>query len=161
MTDVQIIVAIARNFVIGKDGQIPWHLSEDLRHFKEITSGHTVIMGRRTFESIGRILPNRTNIMVSSTFDKEVEGLKVAGSLQEALSFVKSGVAMIIGGARMYQEALPLASTLHLTVIDKEFDGDTRFPDFHKEPFTLEDSQKFHSDKCNFDYSFQTWKRRK
>ncbi|MGN1281886.1 MAG: dihydrofolate reductase [Succinivibrio sp.] len=159
MTDVQIIVAIASNYVIGKDGQIPWHLSEDLKHFKEITSGHSVIMGRRTFESIGKILPNRTNIMVSSTFDKDVEGLSVVGSLQEAIDSVKSGPAFIIGGARMYKEALPLASTLHLTVIDREFEGDTRFPDFHKEPFVMEGSVSFHSDKCGFDYSFQTWKR--
>ncbi len=157
MADIQIIVAIAKNFVIGNEGQIPWHLSEDLKHFKEITTGHPVVMGRRTFESIGRVLPNRMNIMVSSTFDKEVEGLTVVKSLAEAIALVGDKTLMVIGGARMYAEALPLASTLHLTTIDKEFFGDTKFPDFTQYPFKLKDDVAFHSDKCGFDYHFQTW----
>lgn len=157
MADIQIIVAIAKNFVIGNEGQIPWHLSEDLKHFKEITTGHPVVMGRRTFESIGRVLPNRMNIMVSSTFTKEVEGLTVVKSLAEAIDLVGDKTLMVIGGARMYAEALPLASTLHLTTIDKEFVGDTKFPDFTKYPFKLHDDVAFHSDKCGFDYHFQTW----
>lgn len=157
MADIQIIVAIAKNFVIGNEGQIPWHLSEDLKHFKEITTGHPVVMGRRTFESIGRVLPNRMNIMVSSTFTKEVEGLTVVKSLAEAIDLVGDKTLMVIGGARMYAEALPLASTLHLTTIDKEFEGDTKFPDFTKYPFKLHDDVAFHSDKCGFDYHFQTW----
>ena len=107
MADIQIIVAIAKNFVIGNEGQIPWHLSEDLKHFKEITTGHPVVMGRRTFESIGRVLPNRMNIMVSSTFTKEVEGLTVVKSLAEAIALVGDKTLMVIGGARMYAEALP------------------------------------------------------
>ena len=157
MADIQIIVAIAKNFVIGNEGQIPWHLSEDLKHFKEITTGHPVVMGRRTFESIGRVLPNRMNIMVSSTFTKEVEGLTVVKSLAEAIALVGDKTLMVIGGARMYAEALPLASTLHLTTIDKEFAGDNKFPDFTKYPFKLHDDVAFHSDKCGFDYHFQTW----
>lgn len=157
MADIQIIVAIAKNFVIGNEGQIPWHLSEDLKHFKEITTGHPVVMGRRTFESIGRVLPNRMNIMVSSTFTKEVEGLTVVKSLAEAIALVGDKTLMVIGGARMYAESLPLASTLHLTTIDKEFVGDTKFPDFTKYPFKLHDDVAFHSDKCGFDYHFQTW----
>lgn len=157
MADIQIIVAIAKNFVIGNEGQIPWHLSEDLKHFKEITTGHPVVMGRRTFESIGRVLPNRMNIMVSSTFTKEVEGLTVVKSLAEAIDLVGDKTLMVIGGARMYAEALPLASTLHLTIIDKEFAGDTKFPDFTKYPFKLHDDVAFHSDKCGFDYHSQTW----
>lgn len=157
MADIQIIVAIAKNFVIGNEGQIPWHLSEDLKHFKEITTGHPVVMGRRTFESIGRVLPNRMNIMVSSTFTKEVEGLTVVKSLAEAIDLVGDKTLMVIGGARMYAEALPLASTLHLTTIDKEFEGDTKFPDFTKYPFKLHDDVAFHSDKCGFDYHVQTW----
>lgn len=157
MADIQIIVAIAKNFVIGNEGQIPWHLSEDLKHFKEITTGHPVVMGRRTFESIGRVLPNRMNIMVSSTFTKEVEGLTVVKSLAEAIALVGDKTLMVIGGARMYAESLPLASTLHLTTIDKEFVGDTKFPDFTKYPFKLHDDVAFHSDKCGFDYHNQTW----
>ena len=157
MADIQIIVAIAKNFVIGNEGQIPWHLSEDLKHFKEITTGHPVVMGRRTFESIGRVLPNRMNIMVSSTFTKEVEGLTVVKSLAEAIDLVGDKTLMVIGGARMYAEALPLASPLHLTPIAKEFARDTNFPDFTKYPFKLHDDVAFHSDKCGFDYHFQTW----
>ena len=114
-------------------------------------------MGRRTFESIGRVLPNRMNIMVSSTFTKEVEGLTVVKSLAEAIALVGDKTLMVLGGARMYAEALPLASTLHLTTIDKEFAGDTKFPDFTKYPFKLHDDVAFHSDKCGFDYHFQTW----
>lgn len=160
MADIQIIVALSDNFVIGSKGQIPWHLSEDLKHFKAITTCHPVVMGRRTFESIGRVLPNRLNIMVSSTFDKEVEGLVVVKSLDEAIKLVGDKTLMVIGGARMYQEALPKASTLHLTRIKATVEGDTKFPDFTAYPFELKDSEKFHSDACNFDYEFQTWVRK-
>ncbi len=159
MADIQIIVALAENYVIGNKGEIPWHLSEDLKHFKAITTGHPVVMGRRTFESIGRVLPNRLNIMVSSTFDKKVEGLVVVKSLKEAIELVGDKTLMVIGGARMYEEALPLASVLHLTRIRKSVDGDTRFPDFTSYPFKLEESESFYSESCGFEYVFETWKR--
>ncbi len=159
MSDIQIIVALADNYVIGNKGEIPWHLSEDLKHFKAITTGHPVVMGRRTFESIGRVLPNRLNIMVSSTFDKTVEGLVVVKNLNEAINLVGDKTLMVIGGARMYEEALPLASVLHLTRIRKTVDGDTRFPDFSSYPFKLKESESFYSEKCGFNYDFETWTR--
>ncbi|NLK85727.1 MAG: dihydrofolate reductase [Aeromonadales bacterium] len=159
--DIQIIVALADNFVIGNKGQIPWHLSDDLKHFKEITTGYPVVMGRRTFESIGRVLPNRLNIMISNTFDNEVEGLVVLKSLSEAIDYVKDQTLMVIGGAAMYKEALPLASKLHLTRIKKSFEGDTKFPDFREYPFELVDSKTHFSEKCNFEYDFETWQRKK
>ena len=159
MSDIQIIVALAENYVIGNKGEIPWHLSEDLKHFKAITTGHPVVMGRRTFESIGRVLPNRLNIMVSSTFDKKVDGLVVVKSLKEAIDLVGDQTLMVIGGARMYEEALPLASVLHLTRIKKCVDGDTKFPDFSSQPFKLVDSESFYSESCGFEYVFETWKR--
>ncbi len=157
MADIQIIVALADNYVIGNKGEIPWHLSEDLKHFKAITTGHPVVMGRRTFESIGRVLPNRQNIMVSSTFKDKVEGLDVVRSLDEAINLVGDKTLMVIGGARMYEEALPLASVLHLTRIKKSVDGDTRFPDFSNYPFKLKDSESFFSESCGFNYVFETW----
>lgn len=159
MADIQIIVALADNFVIGNKGKIPWHLSEDLKHFKAITTGHPVVMGRRTFESIGRVLPNRLNLMVSSTFDKKIEGLVVVKSLNEAIEFAGDKTLMVIGGARMYEEALPLASVLHLTRIRKTVEGDTRFPDFSAYPFKLESSESFYSESCGFEYVFETWKK--
>ena len=160
MSDIQLIVALADNFVIGNEGQIPWHLSEDLKHFKAITTGHPVVMGRRTFESIGRVLPNRLNIMVSNTFDKEVEGLVVVKSLDEATALVGDKTLMVIGGARMYEEAMPKASVLHLTRIKATVQGDTKFPDFREYSFELKDSESHHSDACNFDYDFETWIRK-
>lgn len=160
MAQLEIVVALSDNFVIGANGQIPWHLSEDLRHFKEITTSHPVLMGRRTFESIGRVLPNRQNIMVSRTFDKEVEGLTVVSSLEEALKAACGDRVMVIGGARMYAEALPSARVLHLTRVHTTVDGDTIFPDFTKYPFELKDRVSFHSEKCNFDYDFETWIRK-
>ncbi len=161
MAALEIIAALSENFVIGNKGDIPWHLSEDLKHFKNITTGHPVVMGRRTFESIGRVLPNRLNILVSSTFEKQIEGLKVVRSLKEAMALATDSSLMVIGGARMYAEALPLADVLHLTRIRKSIEGDTYFPRFSEERFELTASEQFHSQSCGFDYVFETWKARK
>lgn len=160
MADLQIIVALAKNNMIGVNGDMPWYLPDDLKHFKQVTATYPIVMGRRTFESIGRVLPNRRNIMVSKTFDKKIEGLEVVGSLKDAMDLVGDSVLMVIGGARMYEEALPYASTLHLTRIHKSFDGDTKFPDFNESDFVLTDTQLKHSDECDFDYEYQTWHRK-
>ncbi len=125
---IHLIAAVARNGVIGFNGQIPWRLPEDLRHFQELTMGHTVIMGRRTYESIGRPLPGRQNVVVSSTLT-DLEGYVVARSLQEALALADRQEIFIIGGARLYREALPLAEQLDLTVVELEPVGDTWFPE--------------------------------
>ncbi|MBO6258842.1 MAG: dihydrofolate reductase [Succinivibrio sp.] len=159
MTDVQIVVCLADNFVIGNKGQIPWHLSEDLKHFKQVTMGHPILMGRRTFESIGKILPGRRNILLSNTFKTKVEGLEVVTSFEAALKLAGDGVLMVIGGAKLYQQALPLASTLHLTRVHATVDGDTCFPRFNERDFTLRDSITAYSEKCGFDYTFETWTR--
>lgn len=130
MTDVVLVAAVARNGVIGVDGKLPWHLPEDLAHFKALTSGHVLIMGRATFESIGRPLPDRVNIVLTRG-DFAREGVVTASSLDEALeTAVSLGVdAMIAGGAAVYQAALPVADRLELTEVDLEPEGDTRFPD--------------------------------
>lgn len=124
---IHLIAAVARNGVIGFRGQIPWRLPEDLRHFQALTMGHTVIMGRRTYESIGNPLPGRQNLVVSAKLQPR-EGYQVVGSLQEGLALATGKEIFVIGGARLYEEALPLAERLDLTLVDLEPLGDTYFP---------------------------------
>lgn len=124
---IQIIAAVADNNVIGKDGRIPWDLPVDLAHFKALTTGHTVIMGRKTFESIGHILPDRENIIVSSTIG-EIANAVIVGSLQEGIEAASNDEIFIIGGARLYEEALPFADLLYITRVHFSPEGDTYFP---------------------------------
>ena len=125
-----LIAAIARNGVIGKDGDLPWRLPEDLKHFKRTTSGHAVIMGRKTYDSIRRPLPKRRNIVVTRRTDTEFPGCERASSLDEAIALARNTdpCPFIIGGASLYEEALPIATELHLTTIDDDVEGDTYFP---------------------------------
>ena len=133
---IQIIAAVADNGVIGKDNAIPWDIPADMARFKALTTGHTVIMGRKTFESIGRILPNRENIIVSATLTA-VEGAKVAHSLQHALQLASCDEIFIIGGAGLYQEALPIAEVLQITQVHAAPDGDTYFPSFNPDDYEI------------------------
>ncbi len=158
--DIEIVVALAQNFVIGKDKNIPWHLSEDLKHFKEITSNQTVVMGRRTFESIGKPLPNRENIVVTSDISLAKQGVMVASSLQEAIDKCSRPKLMVIGGQRLYEEALPIAKVLHLTRILCRFDGDTLFPDWSTLPYVMvNQSETFYSEENSFEFVFETWEK--
>ncbi|ASF45654.1 dihydrofolate reductase [Methylovulum psychrotolerans] len=127
---ISLIVALSSNRVIGADKQMPWHLSADLKKFKQITLGSPIIMGRKTFESIGRPLPGRTNIVVSRNVAYQPEGVVVFTSLAAALSHAcgESEQVFVIGGASLYEAALPLAAELYLTQIHREFAGDTYFP---------------------------------
>lgn len=132
--ELVIIAGVAANGVIGKDGGLPWNLPEDLKHFKRTTRGHAVIMGRKTFESIGRPLPKRQNIIVSRTMAPG--GYDVAGSLDEAVTIAKSRgheKAFVIGGARLYAEALSRADTMILSELHDEHEGDVTFPAFGSE----------------------------
>ncbi len=126
-----LIVAVARKGVIGNEGGLPWHISEDLKHFKKTTSGHAIIMGRKTYDSIGRPLPKRRNIVVTRQADLELPGCDRAKSLGEAIALARTTdpCPFIIGGASLYQEALPMATELHVTTIDRDVEGDTRFPE--------------------------------
>ena len=127
---LNIIVAISDNYAIGRGGDMPWHISEDLKYFKRITSGHTVIMGRRTWESIGcRPLPNRRNIVVSRTM-AAAEGAQVAASLPAALEMPDAGGELfVMGGGQLYKEAMPLADRLYVTLVHTRVpDADTFFP---------------------------------
>jgi len=130
LAPLALIAAVARNGVIGKDGALPWHVSEDLKHFKKTTHGHAVIMGRKTHDSIGRPLPKRRNIVVTRQTGTLFPGCEAAHSLDEAIAVARTTdeCPFIIGGASLYQESLPLATELHLTTIDEDVDGDTYFP---------------------------------
>ncbi len=125
-----IVVAAASNGVIGRGGELPWHLPSDLKRFKELTIGHAVIMGRRTYESLPakvRPLPGRLNVVVSASGNVGGDGAVVASSLEEAVS-VAGNDAFVIGGAQIYQQALPLADAVELTLVEDAIDGDVRFP---------------------------------
>ena len=159
---LSLIAAVARNRAIGKDNQLLWHLPEDMRHFRETTRGKTVIMGRRTWESLPerfRPLPGRLNIVVSRNPGYQAAGATRAGSLQEAIE--KAGVgdeAFIIGGAELYRQALPLAETLYLTEIAADFDGDTFFPEVAPEHWQeISRSQSARHD--GLSYAFVVYKR--
>ncbi len=130
-------MATARNGVIGKDNQLPWHLPQDLKYFRAMTTGKPVIMGRKTFESIGKPLPNRTNIVITRNANWQHDGVLVANDLGQAIEKAKkSGMqqdnseleAMIIGGAEIYKAALAIADRIYLTYIDREIEGDAWFP---------------------------------
>jgi len=126
---VSLIVAMARNGVIGKDNRLPWHLPEDLKRFKRLTMGHHIIMGRKTYESIGKLLPGRTTVIVSRSQDYLVPGAIIAHSLEEAIDrCANNDEIFVIGGAEIYRAALPLADRLLITQIDREIAGDTVFP---------------------------------
>ena len=127
MSEIVLVVAIARNGVIGKDGLIPWHISDDMKRFKALTLGHTVVMGRKTWDSLPKKpLPGRVNVVVTRQRDWQADGAVVAHSLGQATAGT-SGTVMVIGGAEIYERAMPLATRIELTEIHQDFDGDARF----------------------------------
>lgn len=126
---VHLIVAHSRNRVIGKDGTIPWRLRDDMRFFKRTTVGHSVIMGRKTFESIGRPLPDRLNIVISRSPTFSAPGVVTVSSPEQALEKATTGDAFVIGGQQIYETYLPIAQTIYLTCVDAHVDGDTFFPE--------------------------------
>lgn len=126
---IAMIAAMANNRVIGKDNQMPWHLPEDLRHFKAITMNKPIVMGRKTFESIGRPLPGRHNIVITRQADFSAEGITVVDSIEAAIVSAKEcDELVIIGGGQLYSAMLPKADSLYLTEINLEVEGDTFFP---------------------------------
>jgi len=130
---VYLVAAVASNGVIGRDGQLPWHLPEDLKHFKRLTIGHPVIMGRRTWESLRGPLPGRENIVVTRTPGYAASGASIASSLGAALALCTGeSMAFIIGGQQLFAEALPIASGLVMTEIHRDYPGDTWFPEFDR-----------------------------
>jgi dihydrofolate reductase len=130
MRYLSVIAAVARNGVIGRDNDLPWRLPEDLKRFRALTMGHHIIMGRKTYDSLGRLLPGRSTVIVSRNPDYAVPGAIVAGSLKQALQACGDDdeEVFVIGGAQLYREALPLADRLYLTWIEQDFEGDAHFP---------------------------------
>jgi dihydrofolate reductase len=157
-----LIAAVARNGVIGADNRLPWRLPEDLRHFRALTLGHAVLMGRRTWESLRGALAERQNIVVTRRADYVAVGAETAPSLEEALRRVdRPPPAFCIGGGELYRAALPLAQTVHLTEIDRDFDGDTVFPPLDRGVWR-EASRERHARSAadGYDYAFVTYERR-
>ena len=138
-TSFSAIAAMATNRVIGRDGQLPWHLPEDLKFFKKVTSGHPIVMGRTTYESIGRPLPKRRNVVLSSSL-AGIDGVEVIPSIEELDNLLgeEAGEVFVIGGAKLYQALLPRCSVLYLTLVEEEYEGDVVFPPFESE-FRLEE----------------------
>lgn len=127
---ISIIAAVARGGIIGSGNQMPWHIGEDLRRFKAVTLGHPVVMGRKTFESLGRPLPGRTNVVITRNAAYAAEGCTVVDSLEKALVlFPPEEEVFVIGGGEIYRQAIGLADRLYLTWVEADFDGDTRFPE--------------------------------
>ena len=158
-----IIVAISDNNVIGKDNALLWRLSADMRFFKEKTTGHHIIMGRKTFESLGnRLLPKRTSIVISRNADYQLpEGGILATSIENAIAKVKDETeAFFIGGEQIYKSALPFVDTLYITRVHHTFNGDAFFPEIDKSQWKLVSSEHHKADEKNeYDYTFETYQR--
>ncbi|WP_434471012.1 type 3 dihydrofolate reductase [Aeromonas veronii] len=161
---ISMIAAMAHDRVIGLDNQMPWHLPADLAHFKRVTLGKPVLMGRKTFESIGRPLPGRRNLVISRNPGYQAGGVEVVGSVEAALALLASSTVeelMVIGGGHLYTEMLPSADRLYLTQIDLSVEGDTRFPAFDDGQWLRIDCESHPADEKNpHPYRFETWQRR-
>ena len=156
---LNLIVAVDAQLGIGVNNTLPWHLKEDLAHFKRLTTGHPIIMGRKTFDSIGRPLPNRRNIVITRNRTWKHEGIEVAESLDAALKLVGEVQSYCIGGAQIFKEALPRAERLFVTHIDKSFHCDTFFPPIDPALWQEVERERHHSNENACDYAFVTYQR--
>ena|SRR5437763_1976589 len=155
---INIIVAYANGRVIGKNGKVPWHLPSDLQHFKRVTSGHTVVMGRKTFEAIGGPLPQRRNVVLTHNNDIHLPGIEVVHSTQEVFEL---GDVFIIGGENVYRQFLAAAERLYITEIAFETEGDTFFPEWDRQSFTLVSAQEGILDEKNtLPHTFYVYERK-
>ncbi|GAB4437702.1 MAG: dihydrofolate reductase [Rhodocyclaceae bacterium] len=160
MRAVSLIAAVARNGIIGAGNRLPWRLPEDLARFKALTWGHPVIMGRRTWESLGRALPGRPNLVVSRSERFRAEGARSFPSLEAALEACGDEPAFVIGGAHLYAAALPLAQRMYLTEIDADFDGDASFPAFDRSEW-IERSREPRRTASGLAFAFVLYERRR
>ena len=159
--NIYIVVAIATNNAIGKDNKLLWHLPKDLKHFKEITTGHTVIMGRKTYDSVGKPLPNRRNIVITRQ-DIVIDGCEVINSLQAAIALSNGQEDLyIIGGAEIYRLAMHITNYIYLTIVHQAFEADTFFPEIDPAKWQELEREDHEADEKNpIPYSFITLKRR-
>lgn len=150
---ITLVAAIASNNVIGKENSLPWNIPEDLKRFKQMTSGHTILMGRKTFDSIGRPLPNRQNIVMTKDENFEQEGIKVINDFDEALKLIKKSNedVFVIGGSKIYELFEPVANSLAITRILKDFEGDAFFPDINWDLWQIEKEENFFDEKSNIE----------
>ena len=163
MSTISIIVAISNNNVIGNENKLIWHLPTDLINFKKLTMGHHIIMGRKTFESIGKPLPGRTSIVISKNTNLKIDGCIVVNSIKDAINISKADdEVFIIGGAEIYKQTLEIADKLYITRIYNDFNGDTYFPDLNIENWNQIKKDDFLPDEKNkFNYSFFIYKKSK
>ena len=161
---LSIIVAKAQNNIIGKDNKLIWHLPEDLKHFKQVTTGHTIIMGRKTFESLGRILPNRKHIVFSQNPDFKVsdENVEIVHSMLQIQEYIESKEEnFVIGGAMIYNLLMPYVTKLYVTQIHKDFEGDAFFPRIDLDVWQEVSREKgLENEENNLDYDFVVYERK-
>ncbi len=157
---ISLIAAVAENGVIGKDNKLPWHLPADLQFFKKTTLGHPIIMGRKNFESIGKVLPGRTNIVLTRNMNFANANLKIAHSLKEAFEIAKetgTDECFVIGGAEIYREALPFCQKLYITRVHGIFEGNTYMPEFEKDFCKISSVSNFKDEHNMCDYDFEVF----
>jgi dihydrofolate reductase len=165
--NIALIAAASENDVIGRNGELPWHLSDDLRRFKQITTGRVIIMGRKTFESVGKPLPDRVNIIVTRQASFQADGVQVCTNLDEALDFARSVCGgshrdddvFIVGGESMYRAAMPLAHRIYLTRVHAMIEGDTHFPRLDDTWTLTAHEHRPADDRHTLARSFQIWER--
>ena len=160
---LSIIVAKAKNNIIGKENKLIWHLPEDLKHFKELTTGHTIIMGRKTFESLGRALPNRKHVVFSQNPDFKVddENVEIVHSMLQIQEYIENEEEnFVIGGAMIYNLLMPYVTKMYVTQINKDFEGDTFFPKIDENVWKEVSREKgLKNEENNLDYEFITYER--
>jgi dihydrofolate reductase len=163
---ISILVAMAKNRVIGRNNALPWQLPPDLRRFKELTMGHHIVMGRKTYESIGRPLPGRTNVIITRQAGYQVPGAIVVASIDQALKVCSAGKEVdqeifVIGGAQIYRQSLGLCQRIYITEIQQEFDGDTLFPELNQQEWREISREKHRlNDDDGLEYHFVALDRR-
>ena len=157
---ISIIVAVAENGVIGDKNSLLWHIKEDMRFFRQKTTSHPVIMGRKTYDSLGRPLPNRTNVVISRTIN-HIEGCTVVHSLEEAIAlFPSEEEIFIIGGAQIYAQALAIADRMYITHIEHSYEGDTSFPEWNRAEWRLIEKESLPcGENFRYPFSFETYVR--
>ncbi len=159
---ITVVVAIAANSMIGCANKLLWHIKEDLQHFKKITTGGCVVMGRKTYESIGRPLPNRRNVIISTNANYKVEGCEVYNSLSDAFEALSNlEEVFVIGGGEIYRQTLSMCSKIELTVVEKDYEGDTLFPAIDSNEWRVDSEERFErGEKYEHPFTFKTLTRK-
>lgn len=159
---LSIVVAISENNAIGKDNQLLWHLPADLKHFKKLTTGHSIIMGRKTYDSIGRPLPNRRNIVITRNNQLSIVGVEVVDNMEAAMELCRAeNEVFVIGGAEIYKHALSMTNRIYLTRVHEKYEADTFFPDLVKDQWQETDIERYQPDEKNkVGYTFSTLTRK-